>query len=162
MHDMLVQRQPRSYNHKGQPERQDDLVPPGHRHGGRGLLPGRQCQVRLQVRRERNRREGDAPQQRPVQSDSHQLPDRHRDPPRVLRPHLLTLPPRNAEGGGKTVQKGIKMKMKHTVRLKSGSEAVYEFQTKAASKQALENARTLHKAFNTIVCVFVEPVNHPE
>ena len=54
------------------------------------------------------------------------------------------------------------MKMKHTVRLKSGSEAMYEFQTKAASKQALENARTLHKAFNTIVCVFVEPVNHPE
>lgn len=54
------------------------------------------------------------------------------------------------------------MKMKHTVRLKSGSEVVYEFQTKAVSKQALENAKTLHKAFNTIVCVFVEPVNYPE
>ena len=54
------------------------------------------------------------------------------------------------------------MKMKHTVRLKSGSEAMYEFQTKPASKQALLKARTLHKAFNTIVCVFVEPVNHPE
>lgn len=54
------------------------------------------------------------------------------------------------------------MKMKHTVRLKSGSEVVYEFQTKAASQQALKNAKTLHKAFNTITCVFVEPVNHPE
>ena len=65
----------------------------------------------------------------------------------------------NADGGGQTAQKEIK---NETVRLKSGSEAVYEFQTKAASKQALENARTLHKAFNTITCVFVEPVNHLE
>ena len=70
----------------------------------------------------------------------------------MIMPRTAAKPPR----------KESKMKMKHTVRLKSGSEVVYEFQTKAVSKQALENARTLHKAFNTITYVFVEPVNHPE
>ena len=43
----------------------------------------------------------------------------------------------------KPPRKESKMKMKHTIRLKSESEAVYEFQTKAASKQALKNAKTL-------------------
>ena len=54
------------------------------------------------------------------------------------------------------------MKMRHTVELKSGDRVMYEFKTKESSNKALKNARQLHKAFNTIKCVWVEPVKHPE
>lgn len=54
------------------------------------------------------------------------------------------------------------MKMKHTVKLKSGELEVYVFRTKTESDKAIENAVQLHKTFGTIKCIWVEPVNHPE
>ena len=52
--------------------------------------------------------------------------------------------------------------MKHTVEMKSGRQAVYEFESKAKSNQALKNAIHLNKTFNAIKCIWVEPINHPE
>ena len=54
------------------------------------------------------------------------------------------------------------MKIKHTVKLKSGDQAVYEFSTKAESDKALKNAEMLQKSFGTIQSILVERVGHPE
>ena len=54
------------------------------------------------------------------------------------------------------------MRMKHTVKLKSGDQVVYEFNTKAESDKALRNAAVLQKSFGNIQCVWVEPIGHPE
>ena len=54
------------------------------------------------------------------------------------------------------------MRMKHTVKLKSGCQKVYEFRTTADSNKALKNAIILHNAFNTIKCIWIEPINYPE
>ena len=53
----------------------------------------------------------------------------------------------------------ITMKIKHTVRFNSGSQEVYEFKTKAESYKAIENAIALNKTFNTIKCIWIEPIN---
>ena len=53
------------------------------------------------------------------------------------------------------------MKMKHTVKMKSGQQEVYEFKTKAESDRALTNAIALNKTFNSIRCIWIEPVNNP-
>lgn len=52
------------------------------------------------------------------------------------------------------------MRMKHTVEFKSGDTQVYEFKTRAESDKALTNARHLHKAFNTIKCIWVAPIKY--
>lgn len=54
------------------------------------------------------------------------------------------------------------MRMKHTLKLKSGDQEVYEFKSKVESDIALKNAVVLHKAFNAIKCIWVEPISHPE
>lgn len=53
------------------------------------------------------------------------------------------------------------MKMKHTVKLRSGDKEVYEFRTKAESDKAFENAILLNKSFGTIKCIWIEPINQP-
>lgn len=53
------------------------------------------------------------------------------------------------------------MRMKHTVKLKSGNKEVYEFRTISESDKALMNARQLNKTFDTIKCVWIEPINQP-
>ena len=53
------------------------------------------------------------------------------------------------------------MRMKHTVKLHSGSQEVYEFKTKAESDRAFENAILLNKSFGTIKCIWIEPINQP-
>ena len=40
------------------------------------------------------------------------------------------------------------MRMKHTVKLKSGCQKVYEFRTKAESNKALKNVIILHNDAN--------------
>lgn len=54
------------------------------------------------------------------------------------------------------------MKIKHTVKLKSGAQEVYEFKTKAESDKALWNAEMLQRSFGTIQSILVERVGHPE
>ena len=54
------------------------------------------------------------------------------------------------------------MRMKHTVKLKSGTQEVYEFRTKPESDKALKNAAILQKSFGNIQCIWVEPVGRPE
>ena len=53
------------------------------------------------------------------------------------------------------------MKMKHTVKFNTGTQKIYEFKTKAESNKVLENAVILNKAFNTIRCIWIEPINQP-
>lgn len=53
------------------------------------------------------------------------------------------------------------MKMKHTVKMKSGRQEIYEFKSKAESVKALENAIHLNKTFNSIKCIWIEPINKP-
>ena len=53
------------------------------------------------------------------------------------------------------------MKMKHTVKFRSGSKEVFEFKTIAESDKALRNAVMLNRTFNTIKCIWIEPINQP-
>lgn len=53
------------------------------------------------------------------------------------------------------------MKMKHIVKLRSGANEVYHFHTKAESTKALQNAVVLNKTFDTIKCIWIEPINKP-
>ena len=53
------------------------------------------------------------------------------------------------------------MRMKHTVKFNSGSQEVYEFKTKLESDKALKNAIMLNKSFDTIKCIWIEPINQP-
>lgn len=53
------------------------------------------------------------------------------------------------------------MKMKHTVKLRSGDKEVYEFRTKAESDKTFENAILLNKSFGTIKRIWIEPINQP-
>ena len=53
------------------------------------------------------------------------------------------------------------MKMKHIVKLNSGSQEVYEFKTKVESNKALDNAKRLNKTFKSIKCIWIEPINQP-
>ena len=53
------------------------------------------------------------------------------------------------------------MKMRHIVKLRSGANEVYDFNTKPEADKALNNAIILNKTFNTIKCIWVEPKNKP-
>lgn len=54
------------------------------------------------------------------------------------------------------------MKMKHTIKLKSGEQHVVYFKSKSYSNEAFINALTINRTFNTIRCIWIEPVAHPE
>ena len=53
------------------------------------------------------------------------------------------------------------MRIKHTVKLKSGAQEIYNFNNKKASDKALENAFKINKTFNTISHILIEPISHP-
>jgi ribosomal protein S6 len=53
------------------------------------------------------------------------------------------------------------MKMRHIVKLHNGTYETYDFHTKAESDKALTNAFSINKTFNTIKCIWVEPINKP-
>lgn len=53
------------------------------------------------------------------------------------------------------------MKMRHIVKLRNGTNEIFDFHTKVESHKALVNAITLNKTFNTIKCIWVQPVNQP-
>ena len=53
------------------------------------------------------------------------------------------------------------MKMRHIVKLRNGANEIYDFNTKTESHKALVNAITLNKTFNTIKCIWIQPVNQP-
>ena len=54
------------------------------------------------------------------------------------------------------------MRMKHTVKLRSGTQHSYYFRTKAESDKAFINSLHLNAAFNIIKCIWIEPIIHPE
>ena len=54
------------------------------------------------------------------------------------------------------------MKFKHTVKFISGNKEEFVFNTKAESDKRLVNAIQLNKTFNTIRCIWIEPLNKPE
>ena len=54
------------------------------------------------------------------------------------------------------------MRMKHTVKLRSGEQHCYYFRTKAESNKAFINSLHLNATFNTIKCIWIEPEIHLE
>ena len=50
------------------------------------------------------------------------------------------------------------MKMKHTVKLRSGEYHIYFFKSKQESDKALANAICINKTFNTIEHICIEMV----
>lgn len=53
------------------------------------------------------------------------------------------------------------MRMKHIVKLRNGSNEVFNFRTKVESHKALVNAIALNKTFGTIKCIWIQPINQP-
>lgn len=53
------------------------------------------------------------------------------------------------------------MKMRHIVKLRNGANEIYDFNTKTESNKAVLNAITLNKTFNTIKCIWIQPINQP-
>lgn len=54
------------------------------------------------------------------------------------------------------------MRMKHTVKLRSGKKHTFEFRSQKESDKAFMNCLLINKTFNTIKCIWIEPIIHPE